>query len=161
MQPTRLVRWAVIPAIVLLPACQGSVEAPPTEWQLEAQRLCAEVPSEAVNDLDEKQAAAYLAGKWTRCVTESSMNGFHREEAGVEFSADGQWYALARNASGELVRVQAYDGYGTFKVTSGKGGYSMELYGGSFFAGLELLAKPKQAKICVDPTCPVYVPMDD
>jgi hypothetical protein len=82
--------------------------------------------------LDTSQLAdlkQHILGQWEYC---SGPLLFARQHAGIEFTADYQWYFLQVDASGELVRGSGFGGQGTWSfidasLMNGPGDFAYQL----------------------------------
>ncbi|HEX8790221.1 MAG TPA: hypothetical protein VF765_04665 [Polyangiaceae bacterium] len=63
--------------------------------------------------------SAQLEGRWIWCS--GPMNGFYGPVVGIELLADGTWYALAEDASGNVARSTDPMLHGTYAQTDGGG----------------------------------------
>jgi len=72
--------------------------------------LCAQAPARNVEYATLEQLDALLVRRWQRCLV-PQLEG---EDVGVEFTADGHYYPLARDAAGGVVRLMDVRHTGTW-----------------------------------------------
>lgn len=107
--------WLVLRSCAVL-ACVGCGAASEDDFQgdpeasQQAIEACNTSPMSII-EYEEDDISSLLVGRWQRCV-EPQARG---EDVGVEFAADGRWYALTRDGNGEVIRRLGIDYGGRWK----------------------------------------------
>jgi hypothetical protein len=165
MKPNRepSTKWHVVVVITctVLVGCGGEAD----EGGDVVPAGCTESPMSIVPYATAQELESLLVRCWQRCG-DPQIAG---EEVGVEFTADGRYYALARDRGGEVTRVPGIDYGGTWS------------YGppGSVEPGLNLVSEdgyllldamitsppiitddPRQLRILFTPVLGKYVPLE-
>lgn len=128
---------------------------------------CTASPQTSVMYATRAQLDTLLVRRWRRCIA-PQIKG---EDVGVEFTADGKFYALTFDASHEVVRQVGID-YGGDWVYYPSGSMipdfpnqgalkAAEIYlGGAYTNAPQFTTDPVQMRVVFSPVEGIYVPLD-
>jgi hypothetical protein len=108
----------------------------------------------------EAELDALLVGRWRRCKA-AQIAG---EDVGVEFTADGNFYALTFNAAHEVVRQVGIDYGGQWTYTPNGSDNTMPgapnfILGGVGTSAPQFTNNPRQLRVLFSPVLGIYVPL--
>jgi hypothetical protein len=120
---------------------------------------CSASPASYQPYATEAELEALLIRRWKRCIAPQVPG----EDVGVEFTADGRWYALTRDAGGHVVRRTGIDYGGTWRYDPTP---TPGLANGRFYIGDVqtnppwFTNDPRQMRILFSPVMSKYLPLD-